>query len=176
MNAALWLRVCRWRMQSACVTTCGGTAHSSSLSKAKKKSISINAGATESVSGVFVEYNPNPINHKRVGDCVIRAISKAMDQAWGETYIGICLKGFEIGDLPSANATWGAYLRDHGFTRHAIPADCVDSYTVADFAADHPEGTYILAIEGHVVCVKGGNWYDSWQSGNELPHYYWQKK
>lgn len=128
------------------------------------------------VSAVFVEYNPNPIKHHRVGDCVIRALSKALDQTWGKTYAGVALKGFEMGDMPSSNAVWGAYLRDHGFTRHAIPADGVDGYTVADFAADHPHGTYILAIDGHVVCVVDGMIFDSWNSSNEHPVYYWTKK
>lgn len=123
----------------------------------------------------FVQYNPNPVPHNRVGDCVIRAISKALDQTWEESYIGVCLKGFEMGDMPSANHIWGAYLRDHGFTRHVIPAEDIDRYTVSDFSADHPDATYVLGLDGHVVCVKDGDWYDSWQSGNEIVNYYWGK-
>lgn len=125
---------------------------------------------------MFVKYNPNPVNHGRVGDCVIRALSKALNKSWDEIYWDLCDMGHDAGDWGNSNAVWGAYLRDHGFTRHAIPADYVDSYTVADFAADHPRGTFILALDDHVVCVKDGNYYDSWQSGNELPHYYWAKR
>lgn len=121
---------------------------------------------------MYVQYNPNP-THKRVGDCVIRAISKATGQTWDETYTGIALKGFEMSDLPSANAVWGAYLRDKGFKRHIIPDHLLAEYTVSDFAKDHPNGTYILAIEGHVVCIQCGNWFDSWNSEHELPIYYW---
>lgn len=121
---------------------------------------------------MFMSFNPNPY-HSRVGDCVIRALSKALDQDWETTYVGVALKGFQLGDLPSANAVWGAYLREKGFTRHVIPAERVDGYTVADFAEDHPSGTYILAIEGHVVCVQDGVIYDSWHSEKELPVYYW---
>lgn len=122
----------------------------------------------------FIQYNPNPL-HKRDGDCTVRALAKALDQTWDETYLGIVLKGFEMKDMPSGNAVWGHYLRDKGFTRHAIPADA-GIYTVADFASDHPQGTYILAMDGHVVCVADGNWYDSWNSEHELPVYYWCKE
>ena len=120
----------------------------------------------------YAQYNPNP-HHARVGDCVIRAISRALDQSWDDTYTGIVLKGYEIKDMPSANNVWGAYLRDHGFSRHIIDAD--HGYTVADFAQDHPEGVYILAIDGHVVCVQDGKWWDTWDSANETPVYYWAK-
>ena len=36
---------------------------------------------------MYSYFNPNPIKNKRVGDCVIRAISKALNQSWEETYI-----------------------------------------------------------------------------------------
>lgn len=121
----------------------------------------------------YVELNVNP-RHRRVGDCAIRAISTALDQSWDETYMGIVLKGFEMKDMPSGNSVWGHYLMDKGFTRHAIPAE-KGLYTVADFAEDHPEGTYILALDGHVVAVKDGKYWDSWDSGHEVPQYYWAK-
>ena len=49
-------------------------------------------------------------------------------------------------------------------------------YTVEDFCQDNPQGTYILAIDGHVVCVQDGKFYDSWNSGKEIPIYYWSKE
>lgn len=119
--------------------------------------------------------NLNPLHH-RTGDCVIRAISKALGQPWDETYIGICVKGLEMADLPSSNAVWGAYLKDHGFTQHLAPEKDGGVYTVEDFADDHPHGTYILALDGHVVCVQDGTVFDSWDSRHEIPHYYWTKK
>ena len=33
---------------------------------------------------MWIEYNPNPLG-LRVGDCVIRAISKALDMPWEKT-------------------------------------------------------------------------------------------
>lgn len=123
---------------------------------------------------MYVEYNPNPMA-KSVGDCTVRAITKATGQTWDSVYTALCLYGFMLCDLPSANAVWGAYLRSIGFNRQALPNTCPDCYTVSDFAAEHKNGTYILALDGHVVCVKNGNIFDSWNSGAETPLYYWEK-
>lgn len=120
-------------------------------------------------------YNPNP-QAARVGDCTIRAISKALDQRWEETYMSLVLQGFLQADMPSANSVWGSYLKKKGFKRQMIPDQCPDCYTVQEFAQDHPDGTYILALNGHVVAIKDGDYYDTWDSGQEVPVYYWQKE
>lgn len=118
----------------------------------------------------FASFNPNPAG-RNVGDCTVRALSKALSQEWLSTYLGICIEGALRGDMPSANATWGAYLRKHGFTRELAP----DDITVAEFADEHPRGTYILALSGHVVCIIDGTLYDTWHSENEIVLYFWQK-
>lgn len=123
----------------------------------------------------FIKYNPNP-NGNLVGDCVIRAISKLTDQDWDSTYIGVCLQGFMMKDMPSSNSVWGAYLLSNGFSRGYIPNTCPDCYTVKDFCYDHQNGSYLLAIGTHVVAVIDGDYYDSWDSGNEIPVYYFTKE
>lgn len=120
-------------------------------------------------------HNPNP-QRKHVGDCTVRAVSKALEKSWEETFAALCLQGFLMCDMPSANHVWGAYLRGQGFRRHIMPDNCPDCYTLSDFAGEHPDGTYILALSGHVVCMKDGNWYDTWDSGMEVPLYYWSKE
>ena len=117
----------------------------------------------------FRPYNPNPCGC-RVGDCTVRAICKATGESWEHIYTALCVYGYMRHDMPTANHVWGAYLKDHGFRRHHIE-DC----NVSDFCRDHPEGTYILAIDGHVVCAVDGYFYDSWDSGQEVPMYYWTK-
>lgn len=122
----------------------------------------------------YFYFNPNPVG-KQVGDCTVRAIAKATGQSWEEVYAGLALQGFQMADLPNANSVWGAYLRDKGFSRFAIPNTCPDCYTVAEFAKEHPRGMYILALSNHVVCVSDGNYYDAWDSGNEIPLFYWER-
>lgn len=117
------------------------------------------------------QFNPNPCGC-RVGDCTIRAICKATGFNWSRVYCALSAYGLSMHDMPSANRVWGQYLRDLGFHRWAIEKDC----TVADFCRDHPEGTYILAIDAHVVCAVDGFYYDTWDSGQETPIFYWAKE
>lgn len=118
----------------------------------------------------FIKFNPNP-NAERVGDCVIRAVSKATGVDWDTAYVGVALKGFELCDMPSANHVWGEYLKQRGFKRELAE----HGITVSEFAKSHPLGTFVLAISGHVVCVKDGDWYDTWNSSDEIPIYVWAK-
>lgn len=124
---------------------------------------------------MYKRYNPNPIA-ARVGDCTVRAISKATGQSWQYIYVQLCLYGLLMSDMPSANSVWGAYLSDIGFARKMVPDVHGKIYTVSDFATEHQKGIYILALSGHVVAVVDGDWYDTWDSGLEIPLYYWHKK
>ena len=124
---------------------------------------------------MYVFFNPNPDN-KLVGDCVIRAISKLLNQPWERTYIELVIQGYIMADMPSSDAVWQAYLRRHGFNRYVIPNTCPDCYTVADFAADHPTGKYLLFVDKHVVAVENGKYFDSWDSGYRIPIYYFSQE
>ena len=124
---------------------------------------------------MYVPYNPNPKGNY-VGDCVIRAISKVTNQDWEDTYINVCMQGFMLRDMPSANHVWGAYLRSQGFKEHLLPNTCPDCYTVRDFCVDYPQGTYMLATGTHVIAVENGQYYDSWDSGSEVITSYWQRE
>lgn len=123
----------------------------------------------------YVKYNPNPAR-KLVGDCVIRAIAKTTNKEWEDTYLDIVMKGYMMHDMPSSNAVWGAYLQDKGFRRYLIPDTCPECYTVAQFCIDNPNLTGILATGTHVIAVQDGNYFDTWDSGNEVPIYYWRKE
>lgn len=127
------------------------------------------------VGNMFKYFNINPAN-RNVGDCTVRAIAAATGKAWDETYTSLCVEGLSLCDMPSSNAVWGSYLESKGFKRRIMPDTCPSCYTVARFAEEHPHGTYILALSGHVVCVKDSNWLDSWDSRNEIVLYYWMKE
>ena len=117
---------------------------------------------------MFNYYNPNPANRK-VGDCAVRAIAKALNTTWEQAYIILSTKGYEMCDMPSANSVWGAVLKDNGFIRAAVPNYCPECYTIKDFCLENPIGIYILGTGSHVVAVENGEYYDAWDSGNEIP-------
>lgn len=124
---------------------------------------------------MWKEYNPNPTG-RRVGDCAVRAIAKALDTDWETAYALIAMNGYVMGDMPSSNSVWGSVLRQNGFYRHIIPNKCPDCYTVEDFCKDYPKGIYVLGLENHVVTIEDGNYFDSWPSGDKPVIYYWSKE
>ena len=124
---------------------------------------------------MWQSFNPNP-RGKRVGDCVIRALSAATDKSWEETYIELCLLGYIAGDLPSSNKIWDTYLKSQGFTRHIVTAECLECYTIQDFCNEYPQGTYVIGTGSHAVAVVDGVLLDSWDSSDETPIYFYRKE
>lgn len=123
----------------------------------------------------YVPFNPNPYN-QRVQDCSVRAICKALDKKWEDAYISLCAEGLNYCDMPSANYVWGMYLHKNGFTEHMIPNVCPDCVTVSRFCEDHPKGSYVLATQNHVVAVSDGDYFDTWDSGNEVVLYFYERE
>ena len=124
---------------------------------------------------MFVLSNPNP-NGSYVEDCVIRAISIVTDKPWDEIYINVVLQGFIMKNMPSVNKVWGNYLSSIGFKNYLLPNTCPDCYTIRDFCRDNPVGTFILATGSHVVAVKDGDYYDTWDSGDQMPASVWRRE
>ena len=118
--------------------------------------------------------NKNP-RGRSVGDCTVRAISTATNNGWMETYLDLCLFGLLMADMPSANAITAAYLKKKGFQRKNIPETCPDCYSVKDFCQDHKDGIFVLGTGTHMIAVINGDYYDAWDSGDELPVYYFEK-
>lgn len=124
---------------------------------------------------MWVKFQPNPCG-RNVGDCAVRAIAAALNVDWETAFELIATNAFQMSDMPSSDSVWGSVLRQNGFYRSAIPNTCPDCYTAEDFMIDHPRGTYVLGFGGHVATVKNGQLYDSWDSSQEIPQYYWYRK
>ena len=124
---------------------------------------------------MYVYYNPNPTS-RRVADCAVRAVAKALDTDWETAYALIATNGYAMGDIIASDAVWGSVLRQHGFYRESVPNTCPDCYSAEDFCRDNPKGTFVLGFGGHVATVVDGNLYDMWDSSNEIPQFVWYKR
>ena len=124
---------------------------------------------------MWKEFNANP-SGKRTEDCAIRAVAKALDIDWKSAFAMITAEAYAMTDMPHKNSVWGAVLKKNGFTRQAVPNTCPECYTAAEFAEDHPTGVYVLGFGSHTATVKDGILYDSWDSSQEIPMYYWYRK
>lgn len=124
---------------------------------------------------MWQQYNPNP-QKNRNGDCAVRAMAAALGTSWDHAYTLLTVEGYRSKDLPNADHCWGKVLEDHGFVRRIIDTPCAKCYSVRDFAAEHPQGTFVLGCHNHVLTVISGAYWDTWDSGDESPIYYWAKE
>lgn len=99
-----------------------------------------------------------------------------MNMDWESTYVSLAIYGFDMADMPSSNNVWGSFLVENGFKKMIIPDSYSPEYTVREFCKDHPTGVYVLATGSHAVCVRDGMYLDSWDSGDEVPVYYFEKE
>lgn len=125
---------------------------------------------------MYVKYNKNPRGNYRAGDCVVRAISIITGDSWDDIYDDLCYEGKYNGDWGNSNAVIDTYLRKRGYKRYICPNDCPYCYSIADFADEHPRGRYIAATGKHVVAIVNGDYMDAWDSGDEIPIYYYTKE
>ena len=121
---------------------------------------------------MWIQVNPNP-QRKEAPDCVIRAICIALNMSWFEVYDDLCALGRKECNMPSADAVWGRYLYELGFVPFVLPHSCPRCLTIDEFTRYFPKGTYIIGTGSHAVAVANGNYYDSWDSGREVPSFFW---
>lgn len=124
---------------------------------------------------MYQHYQPNP-RGVQTDDCVIRALTKALDVDWDTASVYAIVQQIRDSDLYVKNYVWGNLLLRNGFTKHHIPDTCPDCFTVEDFAKEHPQGLYILGTGEHAVAVVDGDWYDTFNSGAMIPIVYYEKE
>ena len=114
--------------------------------------------------------NPNPCK-VLVGDCVIRACTIALDSNWHRVHQDLSFLSNTRCNMPSANVVWGEYLEDKGL----IYREPSYTQTVRQFCREHPTGCYTIGTGTHAVTIIDGDWYDIWDSGDEVVEYYFKR-
>lgn len=123
----------------------------------------------------FHYYNANPKN-RITGDCSFRAISTALNQDYNQTVMEMaetmCETGYALNDKKGEEA----YLKTKGWIKHSQPKHADGTkYTGTEFCKEF-EGTCIAHIGGHhIVCIKDGKVWDTWDSTNGCIGNYWTK-
>ena len=130
---------------------------------------------------MYIHYNDNPFNLD-VGDCVVRAISVALNYNWYMVHDELSFLSRKMADMPSSNRVWKEYLRQKGWIERTVDINCPNCITLKDFCRTHPRGRYIVSLcemslaqnniivtGSHVVSVIDGDYYDTWDSGADVP-------
>lgn len=125
----------------------------------------------------FHYYNANPHN-KIAADCVIRAISTALNQSWEQTVRELTEVGIKYGLVCNEKACYDKYLKSKGWIKHSQPKKADNTkYTGKEFcerARDYEK--YIANIGGHhIVAIVNKKVYDIWDSTYKCIGNYWTK-
>lgn len=123
---------------------------------------------------MWVRCNPNP-RRKHVSDCVIRALAIALKKRWYDVYDDLYVVGLVEANVSCDDEVWGLYLRMNGFEPFLLPQSCPRCTTIREFTRYYPKGTYVIGTGSHAVAIIDGDYYDSWDSGNEVPSFFWRK-
>lgn len=122
---------------------------------------------------MWIYANPNPAN-KLVSDCVIRAVSIALNMPWYQTFDELCDVARNDCNVPSDDNVWGHYLYLKGFEPLVLPSTCPRCLTIEEFTRFFPIGTYIIGTGSHAAAVLDGNYFDTWDSGSEVVSFFWK--
>ena len=122
-------------------------------------------------------YQPNKKDLKDVyGDCVIRALTKALNMEWLQVFDEIQPISREMQVPFNCRPCYEKYIESKGLKYCGISnKKGTKRPTVDRFAKDHKTGTYILRVVNHLVAVVDGIYYDTWDCGEKSLYGYWEK-
>ena len=113
------------------------------------------------------EYNPNP-KKKNVGDCSLRAYCAAFGWTWEEAFEKSSEIAKDEAIMMDTHMTCEKVMEGEGYVLdEEFKKSKRKDLTVNEFALTHPYGTYFLNTHGHLLCVKDGEYWDSWDSGKK---------
>ena len=122
-------------------------------------------------------YQPNSKDLKdKYGDCVIRALTKALNMEWLQVFDEIQPISRELQVPFNCRPCYEKYVENKGFKYYGVSnKKGAKRPTVEMFTKEHKVGTYILRVAHHLVTVVDGVYYDTWDSGKCCLYGYWKK-
>ena len=113
-------------------------------------------------TNIFKYHNQNPHN-KITGDCVVRAISFALDIPYNDVVMEIakfqCKTGYQVNYHRE-----GAFLKKVYGIEQCKQLKHYDNtkYTLKEFIEEKPKGVYLVLLPHHMTVIKNGVNYDIW--------------
>ena len=103
-----------------------------------------------------------------VTDCTIRAISLAENKTWDDTYE-------ELSIIAQRN---GIILDDVNFIEPLLDSRykrmCFKEKYVGEFIEEHPIGTYLVTMKGHITFIIDGVLYDTFDCRDRIMWCSWK--
>ena len=127
---------------------------------------------------MFIKDNVNPKGWK-TGDCAVRALAKATQKSWDETYKELCDIGFKKKRMPNDQCCTRKYLLDNGFVEmKQMKDDYGNKMTVGELADYYKDGNFAIVVHTrrHLTCILLGDVIDSWNTSYQTAGYYYLKE
>lgn len=122
-------------------------------------------------------FNANP-DDKLTGDCVIRAISVAVDKTWDETLDNLVELSHKVKSVPNNKDCYIKYLEQNGFIRCKQPRKNDNTrYRGYEFLDKIKKKDIIVCHMGthHLSVIKNKKFWDTWDCTNDCVGIYWIK-
>ena len=126
----------------------------------------------------FHYYNANPKN-RHTGDCVIRAISLALDKRYKEVLMEMAELSFKTGYSIGSTELEKKYLELNGWVKMKQPKwEDGTKFTGKQFCYSFPNIKIAVVSIGshHLSCIKDGKIWDIWDCSNDKVGIYYVKK
>ena len=120
----------------------------------------------------FVFTNPNPLD-KKTSDCVIRTLSIAFSKSWDEVFDELCVIGKRLKCIPTSKEVYEEYLSSY-------PTMDV-FYLIRKFKKKRLKVKEVInpkmcicRVAHHLVACKGGDYFDTFDSGEKCLYKIWR--
>lgn len=124
---------------------------------------------------IFKE-NLNPKNRK-VGDCVIRALSAATGYTWDEVLDKLIIICHKVKDMPNSKRVYEKFLIQEGWIKQKMPRRSDNTrYTVKEFLDEilgPDEQKSIISVANHLTYAEGNTLIDTWDCSYKSVGNFW---
>lgn len=124
----------------------------------------------------FIRYNANP-KDLTCQDCVIRALSKALDTTWENVYDGLYEIGRSKKRMLNDPKVYEKYLKDNGFVKCTSKRDSNGKLiTIEEFMnRSYTDEIYVIHTRRHLTTIYKGDVYDTWNTLSQKAGKYYVK-